>query len=150
AGSFLIGDEVPSAWIRVTDGTNPLPGAQVAIDGAPLTYVPVDGVFEGSGSGFSCGDAGSDRLTVTLPGDPSIHAFRLPRTGDFSIVSPSSNGTHHFLAGSPIPVSWTASVPPAGTYTLSLISTLAPYGDDLQRQVAPASDVTQSGTLQAP
>ncbi len=150
SGSVLLANGVPSAWIRVTDGTNPLPQASLTLNGAPLTYSAFDGVFEGTGSDFAAGDGG-DLLAVALPGEPDPRQFFLSKPGDFAIETPDPNLGPHFLAGAPITVAWSSSTPAASVYKVSLISTLPPdYAADLQQQITPASGPSQQMLIAAP
>jgi hypothetical protein len=150
AGTLMLADGVPTIWIRVTDGVNQLPQATVTVNGVPLTYSEFDGVFEGTGSGFAVEDAGEDVLSVTLPDDDGGRQFVLTKPPDFSIEAPSPNVEPRFLAGAPIEVDWTSAVPGASIYTVSLISTQKPYGDDLQQTVTAPSGATQQLVLIAP
>jgi len=148
SGSLLLANGVPTAWIRVTDGVNPLPEATVTVNGTPLTYSAFDGVFEGTGSGLAADDGEDDMLAVTCGGE--THSFALSKPGDFAIEAPDPNLGPHFLAGSPVTVDWSSSTPAATVYAISLISTLPPYGADLKQQVTATSGPNQQAQIIAP
>ncbi len=88
--------------LRITDGVRVLPGLQVELNDAGVSFDAPSGLY--GGSGFSVVSPGSNVVTVRPVGQPPL-VFALEAPGGFALQAPTEG--RRLLAGTSLSTQWT-------------------------------------------
>lgn len=130
-----------AATLRITDGTNPLTNVAVEVNGTPIGYDAVNGLY--SGYGFTVHAPGRNVVRVTAPGQ-AARVFEMDAPGEFTIPAP--NGLLRTEIGSNFDFEWTRATG-ASFYSFGGSRNSAPYTSTSSQTVYERGQAHLSGRI---
>lgn len=119
-GNVYEQDGVGGLSLRITDGVRVLPGLQVELNDAGVSFDAPSGLY--GGYGFPVVSPGLNTVTVRPPGQAPL-VFTLEAPGPFSLQAPTEG--RRLLAGTSLSTQWTAA-PRASFYQVQAYALTPP------------------------